>query len=62
MSFFRSIVLLASVALAVAFALFFGYSLSTRHAMPFIIGAGFLAASIALVFLQSRVGGDRRTR
>ena len=58
MSFFRSIVLIASVVLAVAFALFFGYGLSTGHTMPFILGAAFLAASVALVFLQSR--GDRR--
>ena len=59
MSFFRSIVLIASVALAIAFALFFGYGLSTGHVMPYILGAAFLAASIALVFLQTRAGGKR---
>lgn len=58
MSFFRSIALITSVVLAVAFALFFGYGLSTRHTTPFILGAAFLAASGVLVFLQSR--GDSR--
>ena len=59
MSFFRSIVLLTSVALAIAFALFVGYGIATHHTMPYFYGAGFLAAAAVLVFLQTRMGGKR---
>jgi hypothetical protein len=59
MSFFRSIVLLASVALAVAFALFVGHGIAVRHMMPILWGLAFLAAAIVLVFLQIRADGKR---
>ena len=56
MSFFRSIVLLASVILMVAFAYFVGYGIATHHTMPMIWGVVLLIAGAALVFLQVRVG------
>ncbi len=59
MSVLRSFVLLASVALAVAFALFVGYGIAVKHTMPMIIGVAFLGAAAALMFLQIRADGKR---
>lgn len=56
MSFLRSIVLLTSVVLLVAFAYFTGYGLATHHTMPIVYGVVLLAAGAALVFLQTRIG------
>ncbi|MEO5509605.1 MAG: hypothetical protein ABIV28_02970 [Longimicrobiales bacterium] len=59
MSVLRSIVLLASVALAVAFALFVGHGIAVKHMTPVVWGFAFLAASITLVFLQTRADSKR---
>jgi hypothetical protein len=59
MSVFRSIVLLASVALAVAFALFVGHGIAVHHMTPVIWGVAFLAAAAVLVFLQTRADSKR---
>ena len=59
MSFFRSIVMLVSVALAIAFALFVGHGLAVHSTTPMMWGVLFLAAAAALVFLQYRFDGKR---
>ena len=56
MTFFRSIVLLASVVLCVAFALFTGHGLARHELMPIVWGVVFLAIGAGLIFLQARVG------
>lgn len=56
MSFTRSIVLLASVVLCVAFALFTGHGLARHETMPIIWGVVLLALGAALVFAQARFG------
>ena len=56
MSFFRSIVLLASVILLVAFAYFVGHGLALHRTMPILWGFVLLAAGAGLVFLQTRIG------
>ena len=56
MSFIRSIVLLASVVLMVAFAYFAGYGLARHESMPILWGVVLLAAGAGLVFLQTRIG------
>jgi hypothetical protein len=60
MSVIRSIVLLASVALAVAFALFVGHGIAVEHkAKPIMWGVIFLVAAVALAYLQIRADGKR---
>lgn len=59
MSVLRSIVLTASVALVIAFALFVGHGIAVRHMMPIIWGLAFLVGGVALVFLQIRSDGKR---
>lgn len=56
MTFFRSIVMLASVILLVAFAYFVGYGLALHRTMPMVWGVVLLAAGVGLVFLQTRIG------
>jgi ABC-type glycerol-3-phosphate transport system permease component len=56
MTFFRSIVLLASAVLCVAFALFAGYGLARHEALPVVVGVVLLALGAALVFAQARPG------
>ncbi len=59
MSVLRSIVLLASVSLAVAFALFVGHAIAVKHVTPAIWGVAFLAAAAVLIFLQTRADSKR---
>jgi hypothetical protein len=59
MSFPRSVVLLASVVLCVAFVLFTGYGLASHHTGPILWGLGLLVLGATLVFAQVRAG--RRT-
>ena len=60
MSVIRSIVMLASAALAVAFALFVGHGISVEDkAKPMMWGFAFLIAAIVLIVLQIRVDGKR---
>jgi hypothetical protein len=59
MTFIRSIVLLASVVLCVAFALFTGHGLATHELAPVLWGALLLALGAGLIFAQARLG--RRT-
>ena len=59
MSVLRSIVMLATVALAVAFALFVGHAISTREVMPVVWGIGFLVAAIVLAVMQTRTGSKQ---
>jgi ribose/xylose/arabinose/galactoside ABC-type transport system permease subunit len=54
MSLIRSIVMLATVALAVAFALFVGHGIAVHRITPIVWGVGFLAAALVLAFLQTR--------
>jgi hypothetical protein len=56
MSFPRSIVLLASVVLCVAFVLFTGYGLASHHTAPILWGLVLLGLGIGLVFAQLRLG------
>jgi hypothetical protein len=60
MSVLRSILMLATVALAVAFALFVGHGIAVKHMKPILWGVGFLAAAIVLAFLQTRDGSRGR--
>ena len=54
MTFFRSIVVLASVALCIAFAYFFGHGLAVHQVRPMIYGFGFLLLGVALIALLTR--------
>ena len=54
MNFFRSIVLLASVVLCVAFAYFFGHGLALHETRPMMYGFGLLLLGVALIWLLSR--------
>lgn len=54
MSLLRSIVMLVTVALAVAFAVFVGHGIAVHKTMPIVWGCGFLAAALVLAFLQTR--------
>jgi len=56
MSFFRSIVLLVSVVLCVAFALFTGHGLARHESGPVIWGLVLLALGAGLIFVQARLG------
>jgi len=56
MSLFRSIVLLASVVLCVAFALFAGHGLAEHELRPVLWGLVLLALGVALIFAQTRLG------
>ena len=56
MTYFRSIVLLASVVLCVAFALFTGHGLATHDLTPIVWGVAFLAVGAGMIFLQARLG------
>jgi hypothetical protein len=56
MSFTRSIVLLASVLLCVAFALFTGHGLARHDVTPIIWGVVLLAFAAGLIFAQVRFG------
>jgi hypothetical protein len=60
MSVFRSIMMLLTAALAIAFALFTGHGLAVKHTTPIIWGIGFLAAALVLAFLQIRTGENTR--
>jgi steroid 5-alpha reductase family enzyme len=60
MSVLRSIVMLATVALAVAFALFVGHGIAVKHMTPVYWGIGFLAAAVVLAVLQTRTGSRGR--
>jgi hypothetical protein len=59
MSFFRSIVLLTSVLLFVAFAYFAGHGLARHDTRPIVFGFSFLLIGIALIYAQVRVGRAR---
>jgi hypothetical protein len=59
MSFFRSIVLLTSVVLFVAFAYFAGFGLARHSTTPILVGVAFLLLGAALVYAQVRVGRAR---
>jgi hypothetical protein len=54
MTFFRSIVVLASVVLCIAFAYFFGHGLAVHEGRPMIYGFGFLLLGVALIALLTR--------
>lgn len=54
MTFFRSIVLLASVGLCIAFAYFFGHGLAVHETRPMIYALGFLLLGVALIALLAR--------
>jgi hypothetical protein len=54
MGFFRSVLMLASVLLCIAFAYFFGHGLALHETRPMIYGSGLLLLGAALIWLQSR--------
>jgi hypothetical protein len=54
MTFFRSVVLLVSVALCIAFAYFFGHGLAVHEFRPMIYAAGFLLLGAGLIALLAR--------
>jgi uncharacterized membrane protein HdeD (DUF308 family) len=54
MTFLRSIVLLASVCLCIAFVYFFGHALAVHSTTPIIIGAALLLAGAAGIAALSR--------
>jgi hypothetical protein len=54
MTFFRSILLLASVVLCILFAYFFGHGLALHQLRPIIYSLGFLLLGIALIALLAR--------
>ena len=54
MSFFRSIVLLTSVVLLVAFAYFIGHALSSHSMTAVGLGVLFLVLGVGLIFAQVR--------
>jgi len=56
MTFPRSIVLLASVVLCVAFVLLTGYGLARHELRPVLWGLALLVAGAAVVFAQVRSG------
>jgi hypothetical protein len=56
MSFTRSIVLLASVVLCVAFAIFTGHGLARGEVVPIVWGVVLLVLGAVLVFAQARFG------
>ena len=58
LSIFRTIAMLASATFAVLFCYFIGHAIAIHQLKPVLIGVGFLAACIVLVFLQARIGGD----
>ncbi|HSJ15469.1 MAG TPA: hypothetical protein VK939_13690 [Longimicrobiales bacterium] len=60
MSFFRSIVLLLSVVLFIAFAYFAGHGLAVHSVSAILTGFVFLALGAVLVYAQLRVGRARR--
>jgi hypothetical protein len=58
MSIFRTIAMLASAVLGVAFFYAVGFAIAEHHVQPVFIGIGCLIAAAALVFLQLRFGRD----
>ncbi|MGH7504533.1 MAG: hypothetical protein ACRELX_02740 [Longimicrobiales bacterium] len=56
MSLFRTFAMLGSAVLAVLFFYSIGYAIATRETLPALMGVGYLAVSIALAFLQQRIG------
>jgi hypothetical protein len=60
MSIFRTIAMLATAALGVAFFYAVGFAIAEHHIEPVFIGIGCLVAAGILLFLQLRFGRDSR--
>ena len=60
--FFRSILILVASAFAIMVPYSIGHGLSTHHATPLIVGAGFGVAAAALVALLARPARGVRSR
>ena len=58
MSIFRTIAMLATAALGVAFFYAIGFAIAEHHIEPVFIGVGCLVAAAVLLFLQLRFGRD----
>lgn len=58
MSFFRSLVTLASAVCAIFTAYAFGHGLSNHHSTPFLLAGVAFAATVLLIVLQVKV--DRK--
>jgi hypothetical protein len=54
MTFFRSILLLVSVVLCIAFAYFLGHGLALHQTRPMFYALGFLLLGVALIALLAR--------